>query len=253
MCYEPTDRPPLPPISGGSSDGKDIVLTSQDGTKFSAYLAYSDQTNGPQVIIYPDIRGLHQFYKELALRFAEIGVRALAIDYFGRTAGVTPRDDTFQWEPHVQAMTLPTFLMDVNAALAYLRDQAKTPRATFIVGFCRGGTLSLLTSRQDLGLAGIIAFYAGMSRPIPGAGGATLDLMDKARTPILGLFGGADQGIPPSDIERLDQQLDIAKIEHQIVSYPGAPHSFFDRKYIEFANESSDAWTRVINFINAHG
>ena len=99
MCYDDNARPPVPPISGGAADGQDIVLTAPDGNRFSAYIAYSAQTDGPQVLIYPDIRGLHQFYKELALRFAEVGIRALAIDYFGRTAGLTSRAEPFAASP----------------------------------------------------------------------------------------------------------------------------------------------------------
>jgi len=249
MCYDDNARPPIPPISGGAADGQDIVLTAQDGNRFSAYIAYSAQVDGAQVLIYPDIRGLHQFYKELALRFAEVGIRALAIDYFGRTAGLTSRAEPFDWQPHVAQMTLPTFLNDVTAALAYLKSQSKTQRPTYVIGFCRGGTLALHTAAEEFDLAGIIAFYAGLSRAIPGGKADTLTIASQARYPILGLFGGADPGIPANEVEQLDKQLDVAKVAHQIVSYPGATHSFFDRRYEEFAKESADAWKRILNFI----
>lgn len=253
MCYDLDSRPPIQPISGGSVDAEEIVLTAKDGTKFAAYVAYAAQPKGAQILIYPDVRGLHQFYKDLADRFAENGYHALAIDYFGRTADAsTARDDKFEYMPHVQAMTIPTFMNDVRAALDYLTEKNKTTRSTFVVGFCRGGTLSLITATQDVNLAGIIPFYAGMSREVPGAGGATLDLAAKIHFPVLGLFGGADQGIPPSDVQRLDEQLDVAKVKHEIITYPGTPHSFFDRKAAEFANESADAWKRVLGFIEAN-
>ena len=250
MCYDLDARPPLPPISGGAADGQDIVLTAQDGNRFAAYMAYPSQANGPQVVIFPDVRGLHQFYKELALRFAEVGIRALAIDYFGRTADLSPRDETFEWSPHVEQMTIPTFLDDVAAALAYLRHLSQSERPTFVVGFCRGGTLCLHTGAERFNLSGIIPFYAGLSRPIPGSQGSTLEQASKIRYPVLGLFGGADPGIPASDVEQLDKQLDSAGVKHEIVTYPGAPHSFFDRRYVEFAEASADAWKRVLNFIN---
>jgi carboxymethylenebutenolidase len=250
MCYDANARPPYPPISGGAADGQDIVLTAQDGNQIAAYIAYAAQPAGPQVIIYPDVRGLHQFYKELALRFAEVGVRALAIDYFGRTAGLTQRDDSFEYMPHVEQMTIPTFLTDVTTALAYLRDLSKTDRPTFIVGFCRGGTLALHTGAEEFNLAGLIPFYAGLSRPIPGSKGSTLEQAAKNRYPVLGLFGGADPGIPASDIEQLDKQLDTAGVAHHIVTYEDAPHSFFDRKYAEYADASADAWSRILNFVN---
>ncbi len=251
MCYDLDARPPIPSISGGSTDGEDIVLTAQDGNRFAAYMAYPTKPKGAQALIFPDVRGLHQFYKELALRFAETGIPTLAIDYFGRTAGISPRDEKFEFRPHVEAMQMPTFLADVAAALAYLHSQSKKEPSTFIVGFCRGGTLSLLTATEDLNLTGIIAFYAGMSRPIPGSKGATLEQASQIRYPVLGLFGGADPGIPPSDVQRLDEQLDIAGVKHEIITYAGALHSFFDRRYEEFAEASADAWKRVLNFIDA--
>lgn len=251
MCYDSTARPPIAPISGGSTNAEDIVLTAKDGNKFSAFMAYSAKPSGAQILIYPDIRGLHQFYKELAQRLAENGVPALAIDYFGRTAGLTARDDTFEFRPHVEAMTMPTFLNDVAAGLDYLKSK-KLGQSTFVLGFCRGGTLSLLTGTENLPLSGIIAFYAGMARQVPGSKGPTLDVANQIRYPVLGLFGGEDPGIPPADVKRLDEQLDAAGVKHDIVSYPGTPHSFFDRKYTEFAKESADAWKRVQEFIKAN-
>jgi len=252
MCYDDNARPPIPPNANGKAHGQDIVLTAADGNRFATYEAHPEHSSGAQVIIYPDVRGLHQFYKDLALRFAEVGIDALAIDYFGRTAGLTSRDESFDFWPHVEKTQLPTFFADVTAALAHLRKDAGAQRATFTVGFCRGGTLSLLTGTQDFGLAGIIAFYAGLSRAVPGANGSTLDQAGSIIVPVLGLFGGADQGIPVSDVQALDQKLLRAGVEHEIIIYPGAPHSFFDRRQTEFADASADAWKHVLSFIEAH-
>ncbi|MBI3740936.1 MAG: dienelactone hydrolase family protein, partial [Chloroflexi bacterium] len=210
-----------------------------------------EQAARAQIIVFPDVRGLHQFYKDLALRFAQVGVRALALDYFARTAPTNARDESFEFMPHVQQMTFPNFMRDVRAGVSELNRDQKN-RATFTVGFCRGGTLSLLVGAQNLALNGIIAFYSGFSRPITDAEGPTLEQAHKIRFPVLGLYGGEDQSIPASDIGKLDEELDVAKVEHELRIYPGAPHSFFDRKMTEFANESADAWTRVLNFIHAH-
>ncbi len=73
--------------------------------------------------------------------------------------------------------------------------------------------------------------------------------MADIKTPVLGLFGGADQGIPVEQVAALDQALDASGVEHEIVVYPGAPHSFFDRRAQEFADASADAWQRVLGFI----
>src|SRR5437763_16790852 len=254
MCYDDNARPPLPPGEAGAAHGDDIVLESSDGNRFAAYVAQPGKPTsspGSQILIFPDVRGLHQFYKELALRFAEIGITALAIDYFGRTAGIGSRDDSFEFMPHVQQIKLETFFADVAAALAYLHSGEGAHRSTFTVGFCMGGTLSFISGTQDFGWAGVIGFYAGMTRDFGGRG-TLLEQAHKIRYPVLGLFGGADQNIPASAVQRFDETLDEAGVEHEIVIYPGAPHSFFDRRAVEFADASADAWQRVLRFIAAH-
>ena len=248
MCYDDNARPPDPPGANGHAHGEDLVLTAADGNRFAAYLARPSQASTAQIVIYPDVRGLHQFYKELALRFAEVGITALAIDYFGRTAGLSERNDEFDFWPHVQQMQFPSFLADVRAALAHL----ESGKPTFITGFCMGGSLTVLSSTQDLGLTGAIGFYAGLSRQLPGTSGTALDESVKVRIPFLGLFGGADQGIPAEQVHILDENLDKAGVEHQIVIYEGAPHSFFDRRSEEYAAASTDAWTKMLAFIQQH-
>ena len=246
MCYDNDARPPLPPDPGGPASGTELVLRAADGNEFLAYAAQPAAPPRAQVLIYPDVRGLHPFYEDLALRFATVGIAALALDYFGRTAGLGARDDAFEFRPHVEQMQLPTFHADVTAALAYLRRDGGADHATFVLGFCRGGTLALLSGTEDFGLAGLVAFYSGLSRDL--GSGPVLEQAARIKVPVLGLFGGADPGIPPEQVEELDQQLDRAGVPHAIVSYPGAPHSFFDRKAVEFAAESADAWQRVLRF-----
>ena len=67
--------------------------------------------------------------------------------------------------------------------------------------------------------------------------------------PLLGLYGGADEGIPPDQIEAFERGLAAAGVDHEIVVYPGAPHSFFDRRFEEHAEACGDAWRRVLGFL----
>src|SRR5439155_13236434 len=85
MCYDATAKPPLPPIAGGAATafGRETILTADDGNNFAAFTATHDRPGGPGMVVLPDVRGLHAFYQELALRFAEAGVHATAFDYFG--------------------------------------------------------------------------------------------------------------------------------------------------------------------------
>ncbi|MFL5693170.1 MAG: dienelactone hydrolase family protein, partial [Ktedonobacteraceae bacterium] len=96
MCFELNAEPPIASSTEGTTRGEDIVLNSADGTRFAAYAAHTSSPRGSGVVILPDVRGLFHFYKELALRFADAGSEAVAIDYFGRTAGLTARDDSFE-------------------------------------------------------------------------------------------------------------------------------------------------------------
>src|SRR5947208_16523277 len=122
MCYSDDARPPLPPNGGAASDQGDIHLTAADGNRFMAYFARAAEPTGAGMVILPDVRGLHSFYKDLAQRFAEAGIDAVAIDYFGRTAGDGPRDESFEYTPHVEQTTPAGINADTAAAPEWLRS-----------------------------------------------------------------------------------------------------------------------------------
>src|ERR1039458_2035097 len=86
MCHELDSEPPIPAIAGAAISHEDVVLDAADGGRFAGFLATPDEPSRVGVVILPDVRGLYHFYEELALRFAERGYAALAIDYFGRSA-----------------------------------------------------------------------------------------------------------------------------------------------------------------------
>jgi len=250
VCYDSKAQPPIPVGEPTATRDEDLVLTAADGTQFAAYRAAPQTTPTAGIVILPDVRGLHQFYKDLAVRFAEQGVAAVALDYFGRSAGLTARNDDFEYRPHVMQLTFDAIQEDVAAALASLTEAAPGV-PTFTVGFCMGGSLSYLMGTRDLPLTGVIGFYAGLSRDFAGAG----TLMDRAsdvHLPSLGLFGGADAHISADQVEAFDKALDSTGVPHEIVSYEGAPHSFFDHQAAEYATASADAWTRMLGFIASH-
>jgi carboxymethylenebutenolidase len=255
MCFDLDSHPPIAPIAGGALDSERLVLTAEDGNRFLAFRARAAEPTGAGIVILPDVRGLHPYYEELALRFAEQGIDALAIDYFGRTAGIdTPRDDSFDFKPHVEATTWDGMQTDIRAAAEALRsaDDGRV-RSLFTIGFCFGGQTSFLTATLGLDLAGVIGFYGPPNRPRDNGMPMPLDEVASMRGPILGLFGGADGGIPPEAIAAFDEALTEAGVEDRLITYPGAPHSFFDRKAAEFADASAEAWDEVLAFVRANG
>ena len=243
MCFELDSLPPVPAISGAAVSHRDLVLEAADGNRFAAFAAEPDEPSRTGVVILPDVRGLYRFYEELALRFAERGHAAVAFDYFGRTAGVEKRGDDFEYMEHVKQTTPEGVQADVAVCVAYLRDHGA--ESVFTVGFCFGGRNSWLSAAGGHGLAGAVGFY-GQPRPL------AVERAGEMRAPILALQAGEDQNITAEDNAAFDAALAEAGVEHEIVVYEGAPHSFFDRKQEEFADASADAWRRTLDFVAAH-
>ena len=145
MCFDNDSRPPLPPIRGGALDARELTLTSRDGTAIPAYAARAESPSGAGIVILPDVRGLHPYYEELTLRFAEAGVHAVAIDYFGRTTDSRQRGEGFEYEPHVMQLTTPGVMDDVAAAVALhplARGRGAGARSTRPASASAGGSAS---------------------------------------------------------------------------------------------------------------
>ncbi len=248
MCFELDSAPPIPPISGAAVEHERLTLTASDGTDFAAFLAVPEEPGPAGVVVLPDVRGLYSFYEELALRFAERGITAIAVDYFGRTAGVGSRDDEFPYMDHVAQLDEEHPQMDTAAAAAALR--ARGVGSVFTVGFCLGGRISWLAAASGHGLAGAIGFYGG-----PGDREGWIGPTSRAgeiAAPILALQAGDDQNITAETNAAFDAALTTAGVEHEVVTYDGAPHSFFDRKQDDFQAASDDAWRRTLEFVERY-
>jgi len=252
MCVDDDSFPPIRPIAGGAAGSRDFHLTSGDGTRVMAHVARAAKPTGAGMVVIPDVRGLHPYYKELADRFAEIGVDSVAIDFFARTAPSEDRSEKFDFMAQVPLTKPETLQADIAAGAAYLRTaDGGQVKSLYSVGFCFGGALSYLQAASGLGYAGVIGFYGWPSglkrwpdRPKP------IDAVPRYKCAVQSIFGGADEGIPQVDVDAFDGALKKANVRHDLKVYPGAPHSFFDRKYTEFAEASADAWKRVQAFVN---
>jgi carboxymethylenebutenolidase len=129
-------------------------------------------------------------------------------------------------------------------------DPARQGRAVFTVGFCFGGSNSWHQAANGLELAGAVGFYGKPRRPEETSG--AIDRVAGMASPILALMGGDDPSIPLDAVEEFRVALEEAGTPHEVVVYPGAPHSFFDRHYEDFADDSADAWRRVLEFMETN-
>ena len=252
MCTSEHSRPPIDPVSGAAVDAGEVTLKGEDGAPFRGFLARPEQATGAGVVILPDVRGLHPFFEELAMRFAERGIDALAIDYFGRTAGATERGNDFEHRPHVEKARWDHLEGDIRIAVAHLRSLPDPPRSVFTTGFCMGGRLASMSTTLGLGLAGAIPFYGWPTGPNRNGTPAPAESADRIASDLLVFYGEADEGIPKSVRDAYDKALDRAGVKHETIVYPGAPHGFFDRRADNFGDAASDAWDRTLAFIRRH-
>lgn len=252
MCFDHDSTPPIRPVSGAAVDTRRLTLAASDGATLDAFEATAAGSPGPAVLVLPDVRGLYPFYEELAERLAEHGYDSLAIDYFARTAPpVSERTPDFEFMPHVRETTFAGVSADAAAGVDHLRGD-DPDRAVFSIGFCFGGSNSWHLAANGLGLAGAIGFYGHPDREFPPGSTPLTQRAEDMDCPILGLMGGDDPGIPVALVDKFRDALSEAGVEHELVVYEGAPHSFFDRKAEQFSTESEDAWRRVLEFIEAH-
>ncbi len=248
MCFDTDALPPDPARTGMGAGTERTVLTADDGNRFAATIARTTAADPAGVVVLPDVRGLHPYYEALAERLADAGLHVVALDPYGRTAGAERRADGFEYAEHRAATTDEGFRADVRAAADALRALGATRVLT--VGFCFGGRASLMQASQE-SVDGVVAFYG----PPAGDGTAGSPLQEaregRVRVPVLGLYGGADRGIPVAETEAYGAALEAAGVDHRIVVYPDAPHSFFDRRMSEHADASRDAWARLLGFADS--
>ncbi|MDI1465969.1 dienelactone hydrolase family protein [Catellatospora sp. KI3] len=239
MCHSDDSVPPSAPDAGAVAGHGPLELAAADGNRFAAYQATPAVPNGASMVILPDVRGLHPFYIRLAQRFAEAGYQAVAMDYFGRTAGVSQRDESFAYTEHLPSLTPDQVKADAAAAVAAVRA-ANPDGPVFTVGFCYGGSSSWRLAAADLGLSGVIGFYGRPDR--------VYDVVDEMHAPLLLLIAGDDAATPLAEFEKFAATLESAGKPFEMHVYDGAPHSFFDRSYDQWADACTDAWHRILTF-----
>ncbi|MGH6656606.1 MAG: dienelactone hydrolase family protein [Actinocrinis sp.] len=258
MCYDHDSIPPSYRAPITTTTSTSLLLTASDGNVFAAYQSLPAQRSGPGVLVLPDNRGLFGFYEHQTRLLAEQGMPALAIDYYGRSAGPDSRERPKEFAvlanlwPHLKALTSDGLYADFDAALAQLRavDGGGCTRVISL-GFCMGGRFAFQTARGRFGLSGAIGLY-GYPDELNGTGGP-IQLAPELTAPILGMFAGDDEGIPAEMVARFDDALTAAGNDHEITTYPGTTHGFFESGDGRFERECADVWRRVMQFADKYG
>ncbi|MDQ3944455.1 MAG: dienelactone hydrolase family protein [Actinomycetota bacterium] len=205
------------------------------------------------IVLVQEAFGVNDHIEDVGRRFAAEGWLTVAPHLFHRTGDPTfGYDDMSVVMPHMDALTAEGVLADIDAALDQLKAQGIPPERIGVVGFCMGGTVTLVTAaRRPVGAA--VTFYGG--GVTEGRFGFPPLVEEAARlgAPWLGLYGDLDEGIPVEGVERLREAAAASGQTTAIVRYPEAGHGFHcDQRGSFEAKSAEDAWARTLAWFNEH-
>ncbi len=210
----------------------------------------------PAVIVVPEIWGMHEYIRDVVRRFGRQGFFAVAFEPYARDGGVLQLPDRAAVGKVVNAVPDERVMGDLDAIVDYLKKLAAVRGDRIgINGFCRGGLYSLLFAARSPDIKAVVSWY-GQLKPAKTAGIRTvgpLDVAAQIQAPVLGLYGGADQGIPVADVKEMEAALRAAGRTAEFVIYPDAPHAFhadYRPSYREDA--AKDAWARCLSWFNTY-
>lgn len=224
--------------------------------KIPGYLARpAAKGRHPVVFVYSEVFGVHEWVKDICRRLAKAGYVALAPDFFVRAGDPSKLTDIGEVIKIVAQASDAQVTSDTAAALKFLAAQPYTDmKRLAVTGFCWGGGKTWLAVERFPEFKAGAAWYGPLkaNARIPSA--APLDLVKDLKAPVLGLYGGKDQGIPLGDIEAMRAAAKAAGKPVEIIVYPEAQHGFLaDYRPSYSAEAGPDAWKRMLAFFKAHG
>lgn len=220
-----------------------LTIPGQDGAPpVAAYLAQPEGSGPfPAVILIHEFYGLNESITGKAEGLAEEGYMVVAPDTF--------RGSTTSWIPRAiyQVVTTPAgqINQDLDSVFAWLAQQPQVdPQRIAIAGFCYGGRASLSFSLHNPRTAATVVFY-GSPETDP-------QVLQRLSGPVLGIFGGADNSIPLSQVHDFEAGLVKAGVPHEITIYPDQPHAFVtDIEAIRAGGPPGQAWQQMVRFLDA--
>jgi carboxymethylenebutenolidase len=253
MCTAPGDD--VGPSAPAAVREDERTIRAGDGANLREFLALpATGFRRGAVLIIHDIWGYTDFYKDLARRITQHGHAAALVDFFGRQGELpesmrapertgTKPDAMARAVERAQQLSDERFVADAQSAVDDLLARGASKVACW--GFCMGGRLAYVAASRLSGLAGVVAYY-GHLQAEP-ARLSPLQLAGEIKIPVLGIFGGADPGIPAEQIAAF---RDALKTDKDIVVYPGAPHGFLRYGATEHRAAIEDALQRTFRFLS---
>ena len=203
----------------------------------------------PVILVAMEIFGLHEYVKDVTRRLAKLGALAVAPDYYFRAGtDLTKITDIKELLPLVNAKRDSELLSDLDSTVAWSNVQGGDTTRLGIVGFCRGGRTGWEYAAHSSALRAGVAFYGPLiDPPNPAWPKSPTQLAPEMKAPVLGLYGGADTGIPVAQVEAMKAALEAAHKTTEFKIYPDAPHGFHADYRPSYRKQAADdAWAHMI-------
>jgi carboxymethylenebutenolidase len=238
-------------------DVADVKIPVADG-QMPAYTAAPKRAGRfGTVIVVPEIWGLHEYQKDICRRLAKAGYYAISFDPYFRKGELWKLSDVKEVIAAANSLSDAQSAADLDALVSWVEKQPKAnARKLGITGMCRGGRTAWMYTAHNPKIKAAVAWYGHFTPVLPAMTSSPLDTADKLHAPVLGLYGGADSGIPMDQVERMRAAL-LAfgkDKESSIHVYEGVPHAFHADYRNSYRKEAAeDGWKRMLAWFKKHG
>lgn len=247
LAVHPVSAQPIQTDTKGLKAGA-VKIPVADG-KIPAYQARPTKGKDfPVILVISEIFGVHEYIQDVCRRLAKLGYWAIAPELFVRQGDVSKLQDIQAIRAIITQVPDDQVMADLDATLAWVSDTGKASSSQFgITGFCWGGRITWLYAAHNPKIKAGVAWYG---RLVGQASALTpkhpIDIAPELKAPILGLYGGADQGIPVESVEQMRTALAQGKSKSEIILYPEAPHAFHADYRPSYRKEAAaDGWQQL--------
>jgi carboxymethylenebutenolidase len=252
LAVQPVTAQTITTSAEGLTAGE-VKIPAKDGS-IPAYRAMPAKgRNFPTVIVVQEIFGVHEHIKDMCRRFAKAGYHAIAPEMYARQGDVSKIQNIQEIIAKVVSKVPDSQVMsDLDAAVAYAGNPAKLA----ITGFCWGGRIAWMYSAHNPKLKAGAAWYGRLAgQPSEMTPKHPVDIAADLKAPVIGFYGGKDQGIPLDTVEKMRAALKAAgKTASEIIVYPDAGHGFnADYRPGYSKVDAEDAWRRLLAHFKKHG
>jgi carboxymethylenebutenolidase len=238
-------------------DTGDAKVKVSDGEMPVNFARPAGVQNPPIILVAMEIFGLHEYIRDVTRRVAKLGAFAVAPDYYFRMGDLTRISEINKLMPLVNSKSDAELISDLDATVEWASSHGGDKTRLGIMGFCRGGRTVWEYCAANAGVKAGVAFYGSLADP-PAQKSiwpkSPLQLAPEMKAPVLGLYGGDDQGIPAAQIDEMKAALKSAGKTAEFKIYPGAPHGFHADYRPSYRKEAAeDAWQQMAAWFKKWG